>query len=106
VSVDDYVETPRSTGYRAIHVVTFVENLRRVEIQLRTPGQNVWADTVEKWSDRLGYDLKNGDGPRELVHYFEMAAYRIACEERGETVEPDFGRRFDAARAEVRHYFD
>jgi len=60
--VDDYTASPQATGYRAIHVVV-VEAGRRIEIQLRTPGQNRWADEVERWSDRLGHDLKNEKGP-------------------------------------------
>jgi ppGpp synthetase/RelA/SpoT-type nucleotidyltranferase len=55
--VDDYTASPQPTGYRAVHVVV-IEGGRRIEIQLRTPGQNRWADEVERWSDRLGYALR------------------------------------------------
>jgi len=108
-SVDDYVTNPKSTGYRAIHVVV-QESGRRVEIQLRTPGQHRWADTVEEWGERLGLNtlgrsLKDGQGPAELVEYFERAAYRIAVEEKGGDVDEDFKAAFAALRERVRHYF-
>jgi ppGpp synthetase/RelA/SpoT-type nucleotidyltranferase len=112
VEVDDYVQNPQPTGYRAVHVVTTIEGpgtkdrlRRRVEIQLRTPGQNQWADTVEEWGDKLGYDLKNGQGPEDLVRYFERAAYRIAREEAGEQVDETFGQEFGSLHEQVQRYF-
>lgn len=102
--VDDYTAAPQATGYRAIHVVV-VEAGRRIEIQLRTPGQNRWADEVERWSDRLGHDLKNGEGPAELVEYFRKAAERIAIEEGGGQVDETFEQDFQALRERVRPYF-
>ena len=110
VKVDDYVARPRATGYRAVHAVVF-EHDSRVEIQLRTPGQNRWADTVESWADRLGLNglgdsLKDGEGPPDLVRYFERAAYRIAVEEAGGQVDESFEADFQQIREEVRHYFE
>ena len=102
--VDDYTTKPQATGYRAIHFVV-LENWRRIEIQLRTPGQNRWADEVERWSDQLGHDLKNGEGPAELVEYFRKAAERIAIEEGGGQVDETFEQDFEALRERVRPYF-
>lgn len=102
--VDDYTAKPQPTGYRAVHVVV-TEAGRRIEIQLRAPGQNRWADEVERWSDRLGHDLKNGEGPAELVEYFRRAAERIAIEAGGERVDETFEQDFEALRERVRPYF-
>ena len=102
--VDDYVARPQATGYRAVHVVV-VESGRKVEIQLRTPAQNRWADEVEAAGDRLGHLLKNGQGPPELLRYFERAAYKLALEERGETPDEAFERDFATLREQVRPYF-
>ncbi|MGH3026081.1 MAG: RelA/SpoT domain-containing protein, partial [Gaiellaceae bacterium] len=38
----DYVREPKESGYRAIHLVV-VQDERRIEIQLRTPWQDLWA---------------------------------------------------------------
>lgn len=107
--VDDYVQQPRDTGYRAIHVVV-QEDDHRVEIQLRTEGQNRWADTVEQWGDRLGFNelnnsLKDGQGPADLVEYFRQAAERIAIEEHGGDVDPAGDEAFRALQEQVRPYF-
>jgi hypothetical protein len=68
IAIKDYVASPKRTGYRAIHA--FVPaNDRIVEVQLRTARQNRWADEVESAADRLGFRLKDGEGPNELVRY-------------------------------------
>lgn len=108
--VDDYVEKPQPTGYRAIHVVVREDGVP-VELQLRTPRQNEWADAVERTGDRLGFNypgrnLKDGEGPAELVEYFRQAAYRIALEENGERPDEASERNFAALREQVRPYFE
>ena len=102
--VDDYVKRPQGTGYRAVHVVV-VEDGRKVEIQLRTPTQNRWADEVEAAGDRLKIGLKDGIGPPELLRYFERAAFKLALEERGEKPDEAFDRDFENLRQQVRQYF-
>lgn len=104
IPVDDYVKRPQDTGYRAVHVVV-VEAGRKVEIQLRTPAQNRWADGVEAAADRLKLPLKNGRGPSELLRYFERAAFKLALEERGEKPDEAFERDFATLREQVRPYF-
>jgi len=107
--VDDYVQNPRPTGYRAVHVVVQHEG-RRVEIQLRTAEQNRWADAVEAAGDRLEYNrlgssLKDGEGPTELVEYFRQAANRIAMVEKGGELDEASECNFTALREQVRPYF-
>lgn len=61
----DYVANPKSSGYRALHLV-----VRRsgypIEVQLRTIGQDAWANTVEQTGRQLGVDLKSGVGDARL----------------------------------------
>jgi ppGpp synthetase/RelA/SpoT-type nucleotidyltranferase len=78
---------------------------RTVEVQLRTARQNRWADQVELAGDRLGYRLKDGEGPEELVRYFERAAYKLAIEEQGGELDEAFQDVFEDLRQQVRHYF-
>jgi putative GTP pyrophosphokinase len=101
----DYVSKPKPTGYRAIHVLVETED-RIVEIQLRSASQNRWADQVELAGDRLGFRLKDGEGPDELVRYFERAAYKLAIEEKGGELDEDFQQVFEDLRRQVRRYFD
>lgn len=60
--VIDYVTNPRESGYRAVHIHTRYGG-RRIEVQLRTPWQHLWARLVEDLTSRTGVDYKSGDGP-------------------------------------------
>lgn len=105
VNLDDYVERPKSTGYRAVHVVVLRDE-HRIEIQLRTPGQHEWAEAVERLAARTGFGLKYGQGPPDLLTYFELAAWAIDHQERElPGVDEDFMRVFDNLRERVSHYW-
>lgn len=62
----DYVSDPVSTGYRAVH--QFIElvddegRIVRVEIQVRTYAQHLWASL----SESFGQQVKEGGGPCEI----------------------------------------
>ncbi|MBW4703679.1 hypothetical protein [Micromonospora sp. RL09-050-HVF-A] len=53
-----------SHGYRAVHVVVFLEGLP-VEVQVRTELQHMWAEATERLGDRWGRGLRYGLGPDE-----------------------------------------
>jgi putative GTP pyrophosphokinase len=82
--VYDYVVQPKATGYRAVHVVVFRDD-RLIEIQLRTPRQHEWALAVERIGSRVGVAVKDGQGPPELIRYFERAGLRPRPKRRGPT---------------------
>ena len=107
-NVVDYIEEPRATGYRAIHILAKRKG-RLVEIQLRTTEQHDWATAVDRHSARLrrlhGFNLKDGDAPPELVRYFERAAYAIDLLRRGERVDDAFEEEFASMRERVRPFF-
>ena len=75
--VVDYVTTPRGSGYRAVHIHTRYQG-RRIEVQLRTLWQHLWAKYVEDITGWTGVDFKNGEGPegahRSLLHLSEGLA--------------------------------
>ncbi len=83
--VRDYVENPKSSGYRAKHVIV-VKKERRVEVQLRTTLQDVWANQVERDS-RFAADFKSGAGHEDVHAYYVAVSELFACREAG--VEPD-----------------
>src|SRR5699024_243159 len=39
--VDDYIETPRLSGYRGVHIIVEYDS-KQIEIQLRTEGMHEW----------------------------------------------------------------
>lgn len=99
----DYIAKPKMTGYRAVHFVV-VRDGRAIEIQLRTPGQQEWAEAAEAADARLadrGVNLKDGEGPAEMLDYFSAAGELIYQREYGLTVSSDLVARFDAARRAV-----
>jgi putative GTP pyrophosphokinase len=83
----DYIAEPKSSGYRALHLI-----VRRmgypIEVQLRTIGQDVWANQVEETGRQVGLDLKFGAGDERLDSIFLAMAEMIASFDRAE-LSPD-----------------
>lgn len=98
--VRDYISDPKDTGYRGVHIVVERDE-HRIEIQLRTPGQQNWAEVVEKTASRLELPLKDGKGPDDLLEYFRLAAAGIARDELGREPESGFDTSFTLARQAV-----
>lgn len=82
----DYIADPKETGYRAIHVVVQRDE-RPIEVQLRTPNQHRWAANVERAGAMIGFDLKDGVGPDDLVEFFRLLGDALAFQDEG--LEPD-----------------
>jgi putative GTP pyrophosphokinase len=61
----DYVAEPKADGYRALHL-TNRHRGRLIEVQIRTPRQDDWANLVEFFSRSEAPGLKFGHGPPEL----------------------------------------
>ncbi|MFJ9727742.1 hypothetical protein ACIRP3_33805 [Streptomyces sp. NPDC101209] len=49
-------------GYRAIHVIVTIDG-RYVEIQIRTTGQDLWANVFERIADIFGRGIRYGEPP-------------------------------------------
>lgn len=80
--VDDYIERPRSGGYRALHIHGIRDGVA-VEIQLRTADQHEWAQTVEDWDEATGHDVKHERAPEGVVEFFAAMAAMIEDREMG-----------------------
>lgn len=89
VSVDDYNVDPKSSGYRALHLVVR-RDATLVEIQLRTEWQQEWARTVERLDARYGIALKDENGPEVLLRYLQRMAYALDVRHRHESLERQF----------------
>ena len=90
---DDYIEKPKTSGYRSLHLVYRYESERkpdwqnmRVELQMRSALQHEWATAVEAASFFLGQDLKagesEGEGSPQWLRFFVLMAHWTAFEER------------------------
>jgi Region found in RelA / SpoT proteins len=51
-----------SHGYRAVHVIVTLDDVT-IEVQVRTLGQHLWADLMERLADRLGRGIRYGEPP-------------------------------------------
>lgn len=96
----DYVARPKPMGYRAIHIVVRRDD-RAIEVQLRTTGQQEWADAVERMDSLRGLNLKDGDGPDSLMRYFAAAGELIHLREVGLELNERQRVEFIAARDAV-----
>jgi len=56
--------------------------------------------------ERLGYSLRDGDGPDDLLEYFRLASDVLAAGDAEEPIGKDLADRFVASREKVSHYFE
>lgn len=99
----DYIKNPKDIGYRAVHLVVVRDDCA-IEIQLRTRGQQQWADAAEAADARhgpRGVNLKDNEAPVEMLEYFSAAGEVIYHREYGIAMSSELTRRFDAARRAV-----
>jgi ppGpp synthetase/RelA/SpoT-type nucleotidyltranferase len=98
------------TGYRALHLMVAKRDQlsgedRVVEIQLRTETEHRWSQVIMAAGERLGYSLRDGDGPADLLEYFRLASDVLAAGDAGQSIGEDLAGRFIAIREKVGHYF-
>jgi len=95
----NYVDRPRESGYRAIHIVV-VQNGRMIEIQLRTQRMHLWAELVENLSGLLGTNYKQ-DGDSLAQDFARQLSLAMRAEERGEVIGADDQLKFDDLTKEL-----
>lgn len=85
---DDYITTPRDSGYRGMHLVYRYYSDRKqtynglkIEIQIRSRLQHAWATAVETIDTFTGQALKGGKGERDWERFFALMATYIANKE-------------------------
>jgi GTP pyrophosphokinase len=83
----DYIAEPKDSGYRALHLIVQRKGYA-IEVQLRTIGQDVWANSVEEIGREWGQGLKFGDGDARLHGILVAMSEAIARFDRAE-VTPD-----------------
>jgi ppGpp synthetase/RelA/SpoT-type nucleotidyltranferase len=81
-NIVDRRQTP-SHGYRAVHVITRVNN-KWVEIQIRTALQQLWAELSEKLSDLIDPAIKYGGGDDRVKRVLATASELVALQEDNE----------------------
>ena len=97
VNVKDYIAQPRSSdGYRSVHLNYKYRNKKnshydglRLELQIRTRLQHLWATAVETMGNLLGQALKSRQGDQKWLDFFAVVSSAFAHLE-GQTPVPRF----------------
>jgi GTP pyrophosphokinase len=103
--VDDYIASPRKSGYRGVHVIVQYDG-RNIEIQLRTRVMHEWAIYVERLSGRLHADLKSARGPRVVLEWLEAVSQAMGLEEEGIFVDTGLMERIARLREVAFRYLE
>lgn len=93
INKKDYIESPKPSGYRSVHLVYRYKNDRApaynglcVELQIRTKLQHAWATAVETMGTFLDHALKSSEGPENWLNFFSLAGSAFAYYERTKPV--------------------
>lgn len=101
----DYIENPKSSGYRGIHLIYKYRKDNNpydgllIEVQLRSTIQHAWSTSVEIAGAFLGVSLKSGEGPSEWLTFFKLASTLFALMEGPSDMD---AAHFDVVRQEAR----
>ncbi len=106
---DDYIEKPKTSGYRGIHLVYRYNSDRsetynglKIEIQLRSKLQHAWATAVETVGTFIKQALKSSQGEEEWLRFFALMGSAIALRERTPMVPGTPGKT--ELKQELRRY--
>lgn len=89
VHVDDYIKTPKASGYRSLHLILRYKSKKYpeynnllLEVQVRTLIQHSWATAVETVGAVIGQALKSSEGEEKWLAYFQNASLALEYLER------------------------
>lgn len=100
----DYIESPRSSGYRAIHVIVRRDGYS-IEVQLRDIGLHAWADDVEALSVATRVNYKK-DGDSVVQRFMKLESRVMQMHEAGRDLPDDVLETLDTLRTNVRQFID
>lgn len=90
----DYIQKPKDSGYRGIHLIFEFNNLKipesnglKIEVQLRSRVQHFWATAVETMGTFLETSLKSSEGPKEILDFFCLTGSAFALLEKTNVLE-------------------
>jgi putative GTP pyrophosphokinase len=74
----DYINYPKDSGYRSVHMIFKCKNGFSIELQIRTIVQHAWATAIETMGTFLDHSLKSSEGPEEWLNFFSLASSAFA----------------------------
>ena len=104
----DYIQVPKPTGYRGVHLIYRYESDKKttynglqIEMQLRSRVQHAWATAVEVAGTFLEQSLKSSEGSEDWLNFFTLVSSGFARLERTPLV-PGTITALRPLRAEIR----
>lgn len=89
LDVDDYVTNPKKSGYRGYHLIygyhsdkKATYNGQKIELQIRSNLQHIWATAVETVGTFTQQALKSSQGERDWLRFFTLMSTYFAMRER------------------------
>jgi ppGpp synthetase/RelA/SpoT-type nucleotidyltranferase len=86
--IDDYIAKPKSSGYRGVHMIYRYRSDKnqhyddlKIEVQVRTVLQHIWATAVETVGTFIQQALKSNIGEEEWLSFFSLMGTAVAFEE-------------------------
>ena len=110
-TIKDYIKNPQDSGYRSCHVICKVPvgaSKYRIEVQIRTRLQHLWATAVEAVGEIYDIEHKSPHvrkglcGEPMLHDRFLRLAARLFADEEGTAPVPDTPESSDEVRDELR----
>lgn len=88
IKITDYIENPRATGYRGVHIIHEYCSKQypaydglKIEMQIRTQKQHIWATGVETVGYYINQSLKSNKGNPDWLCFFQLMSTAIALQE-------------------------
>jgi ppGpp synthetase/RelA/SpoT-type nucleotidyltranferase len=88
ISTDDYIATPKPSGYRSLHLVysyfsdhKTTHNGLKIEVQIRSQLQHAWATAVETVGTFIRQALKSSIGEGDWLRFFALMGTALAKNE-------------------------
>ena len=107
---DDYVINPKKSGYRGHHLIygyfsdkKDTYNGLKIEIQIRSTLQHVWATAVETVGTFTEQELKSSQGEQDWLRFFTLMSTVFARRE-DRPIVPDTPENHGELLDELRHY--
>jgi putative GTP pyrophosphokinase len=101
IKTRDYIAAPKDSGYRALHLVVRRSGYA-IEVQLRTPLQDAWANQVEDDGRQIGMGLKFGAGTAEINDYYVTMSDAFAYLDRREPIPDELAATLNERYAMIR----
>ena len=111
VSERNYLESPKSSGYRSIHFIYSYQNKKKnyqgfkVELQIRSAIQHAWATAVEIVGTFYQQNLKASDGDQEWLDFFNSVSQAFACLEQKQKINKDLQKEI-STQIKILNIFD